>query len=49
MRDATLILGGGGFIGKRLVAEGKSGVLVTILCDGAEKYLSEKFWDDPEY
>ncbi len=36
-------------IGKRLVAEGKSGVLVTILCDGAEKYLSEKFWDDPEY
>ncbi|AGY58190.1 PLP-dependent cysteine synthase family protein [Gloeobacter kilaueensis] len=24
-----------------------SGVIVTILCDGADKYLSERFWDDP--
>ena len=23
----------------------KKGVIVTILCDGADKYLSEHFWD----
>ena len=33
-------------IGKRLVAEGRSGVIVTVLCDGATKYLSESFWND---
>jgi len=22
------------------------GVVVTILCDGADKYLSERFWDE---
>jgi cysteine synthase B len=33
-------------IGKRLVAEGKTGVIVTFLCDGAAKYLSEHFWND---
>jgi cysteine synthase B len=22
------------------------GVIVTILCDGADKYLSERFWDE---
>jgi len=33
-------------IGKELVAEGKSGVIVTVLCDSAEKYLSEHFWDE---
>ena len=27
----------------------KTGVIVTILCDGAEKYLSEPFWNDPQY
>ena len=27
----------------------KEGVIVTILCDGAEKYLSEPFWNDPQY
>ena len=27
----------------------KQGVIVTILCDGAEKYLSEPFWNDPQY
>ena len=26
--------------------QGKPGVIVTILCDSADKYLSEKFWDD---
>ena len=24
----------------------ESGVVVTILCDGADKYLSESFWED---
>lgn len=33
-------------IGKRLVEEGKPGVIVTFLCDGAAKYLSEHFWND---
>ncbi len=33
-------------IGKELVASGQPGVIVTILCDGADKYLSEHFWDE---
>jgi cysteine synthase B len=33
-------------VGKRLVEAGEPGVIVTILCDGAEKYLSEPFWND---
>jgi len=28
-----------------LGAELDSGVIVTILCDGADKYLTEKFWE----
>ena len=28
-----------------LAAEIDSGVIVTILCDGADKYLTEKFWE----
>jgi S-sulfo-L-cysteine synthase (O-acetyl-L-serine-dependent) len=35
-------------IGERLASAGKSGVIVTILCDGAGKYLSESFWNDPD-
>lgn len=35
-------------IAKRLSQEGRSGTIVTILCDGADKYLSEQFWDDPD-
>ncbi len=31
---------------KTLVREGKSGVIVTFLCDSAAKYLSEPFWDE---
>jgi S-sulfo-L-cysteine synthase (O-acetyl-L-serine-dependent) len=34
-------------LAKRLVAAGETGVIVTVLCDGAEKYLSEEFWNDP--
>jgi S-sulfo-L-cysteine synthase (O-acetyl-L-serine-dependent) len=30
-----------------LAAAGKRGVIVTMLCDGAYKYLSESFWTDP--
>ena len=29
-----------------LVKAGKRGVIVTVLCDGAYKYLSEPFWTD---
>lgn len=33
-------------IGERLVEAGQSGVIVTILCDSADKYLSEPFWNE---
>lgn len=33
-------------IGKELVEQGRGGVIVTILCDSAEKYLSEHFWEE---
>ena len=35
-------------VAKELYVQGREGVIVTILCDGADKYLSEHFWDDPE-
>jgi len=35
-------------IAKELVQQGKKGVIVTILCDSADKYLSEHFWDETE-
>ncbi len=35
-------------IGQRLVDAGQRGVIVTILCDGAYKYLSEPFWTDSD-
>jgi len=35
-------------VGKRLVEAGKTGVIVTVFCDGADKYLSEEFWNDPD-
>jgi cysteine synthase B len=34
-------------LGQKLVEAGERGVIVTILCDGAYKYLSEPFWNDP--
>jgi cysteine synthase B len=34
-------------LGQQLVEAGVRGVIVTILCDGAYKYLSEPFWQDP--
>jgi len=33
-------------LGEQLHQEGKQAVIVTILCDGAAKYLSEPFWND---
>ncbi len=35
-------------VAHRILAEGRRGVIVTVLCDGAEKYLSESFWNDPD-
>ncbi len=34
--------------GLQLADEGREAVIVTILCDGADKYLSEPFWNDPD-
>jgi cysteine synthase B len=34
-------------LGEQLHAEGRPGVIVTIACDGAAKYLSEDFWLEP--
>ena len=33
-------------VGEALAARGERGVIVTVLCDGAAKYLSEPFWHD---
>ena len=33
-------------VAQNLVEKGETGVVVTILCDGAAKYLSEPFWHD---
>jgi S-sulfo-L-cysteine synthase (O-acetyl-L-serine-dependent) len=33
-------------IAKQEAAAGRPAVIVTIICDGAVKYLSEHFWDD---
>ena len=30
----------------QIAAQIEEGVIVTILCDGGGKYLSEKFWDE---
>jgi S-sulfo-L-cysteine synthase (O-acetyl-L-serine-dependent) len=33
-------------IARGLQAEGRTGMIVTVLCDSAEKYLSDHFWDE---
>ena len=33
-------------LAEQLSNKGEEGVLVTILCDGGQKYLSEPFWND---
>jgi cysteine synthase B len=35
-------------VAKELHAHGREAVIVTILCDSADKYLSEHFWEDSE-
>jgi cysteine synthase B len=30
----------------RIARQGRTGVVVTVLCDGGQKYLSEPFWND---
>jgi cysteine synthase B len=35
-------------VGRKLVEAGETGVIVTMLCDGAYKYLSEPFWSEPD-
>jgi cysteine synthase B len=35
-------------LGRRLHREGKSAVIVTVLCDSADKYLSDRFWDEDD-
>lgn len=35
-------------IGLKLAQEGRTGVIVTVLCDGATKYLSEPFWNEQD-
>jgi cysteine synthase B len=35
-------------LGRKLVRQGRRGVIATIACDGASKYLSEEFWHDPD-
>jgi cysteine synthase B len=35
-------------IGELVASQGQTAVIVTILCDGADKYLSEHFWDDSD-
>ena len=34
-------------VARELAGRGEPGIIVTVLCDSAEKYLSEKFWDEP--
>jgi cysteine synthase B len=36
-------------LGESLAREGQRATIVTVLCDGAGKYLSEHFWNDPNY
>jgi cysteine synthase B len=33
-------------VAEKLSKQGQSGVVVTVLCDGGQKYLSEHFWND---
>jgi S-sulfo-L-cysteine synthase (O-acetyl-L-serine-dependent) len=33
-------------LARELVERGEEGMIVTVLCDSAEKYLSEHFWDE---
>ena len=34
-------------LARELAERGEAATIVTMLCDSAEKYLSEEFWNDP--
>jgi cysteine synthase B len=40
--------GANAHVAREIARRIKSGVIVTILCDGATKYLSEPFWNDED-
>jgi len=33
-------------VAREIAGRGESATIVTVLCDSAEKYLSEHFWDE---
>jgi cysteine synthase B len=33
-------------LARDLAARGESAIIVTMLCDSADKYLSEHFWEE---
>src|SRR5262249_32252507 len=33
-------------LGRQMATRGEKGLVVTVLCDSADKYLSEHFWDE---
>jgi cysteine synthase B len=35
-------------VAEREAKAGREAVVVTILCDSADKYLSERFWDEDQ-
>jgi S-sulfo-L-cysteine synthase (O-acetyl-L-serine-dependent) len=35
-------------IAREVADQGRTAVIVTVLCDGADKYLSESFWDEDD-
>ena len=35
-------------VARKIVSEGGTGVIVTVLCDGATKYLSDPFWNEED-
>jgi cysteine synthase B len=35
-------------LARELAERGEAATIVTVLCDSAEKYLSEEFWNDPD-
>jgi cysteine synthase B len=35
-------------VARKIVERGGTGLIVTVLCDGATKYLSEPFWNDQD-
>lgn len=34
-------------LARQMAERGQAGSIVTLLCDNADKYLSERFWNEP--